>query len=1443
MNPKLASRDTQPCAFIAIIEATLRGNPTTLPKKEYLSVLNEFSRLCRSKKRDELLQSIGDELNRPITLDDVFKSLKVALFNEAAEVRAASLRAIRLLLKDVHAVETLLRCNLPIFIVRSIDIVLENRQERIQALRLVRNVVSISPHLFPPAFTRSLIAIAQDGQVEHDILTRACWAILAELCIISPRSATRDTQNCAFNAIMDAALTGNQPHGMCESLISTLLFMLNWPRYRCLIRGDLDLQIFVAPFTDSHYTAPVSKDQKQRINQSAKFDVDPHDQRENKFTAAKITLISILRSWQGLVYLCEPRTSECNLVSNSCLKSLINMLYLPYNDVRRRLIDLIFELLYLPLPESLSDFETGLKFLEKHQLSMDSWKIHDAFVVDEAKAILPATRSRPRMDLIKNYLSLLLITLFHCDVVDALSQVIITPSNQENSIRATILLYQLLSLSYRYLPTDSFSRYLTLSSLISHATSKVDDSRDLANAALINLDRVHPLKKSSNYPITRSSIFLGQILEFCSPHPTMNSKTALSSNHAMNCDISNNSEFSSNARHLASCAMSTTSTISNMSTVTSNTNNSNPSPTSTLVNVRRSSRSASISSRPVSLLSRSPSMSAATMQLKTLFTFPSTVKSSIKSIIENDWQQWDWEQINFMLTRPNDSMKKLSSQHYKAFIKRLVHFFKPSSNQYSEIDINNERCRQLCETGCNMVDFLVESPEPKATELLKELLHDISTSMHDPDSVSNHHGPNNIGAFHGQNRGNGLSGGSISGHHTHITPHFDMNILSSSKLISTMSSTYFLFIGRLSNTQRGYRMLEKSSIMKLINNLTQASMLTTSPAEVYVRLIISCLDYTKDFNGSRQLLEKFLFHHPEENVRIYATNFLRVLLRANVTDFSSWAIELLVRQLDSPIRVVQNTAADILDEACDLDDHLEGLISLKKVVDLKGQSRNVMDMLRSNGDPGILLLCRYASSTSGLKYLLETPKEHLSTPLDLVLSPPVSPTRQFQATPDNNSLKETTMIPANQTESKPSDGSDKTSNSGIGKADNGLRVFACSKQTSSQRNALIQVESEFDVELNRWQCTYNYRYVKLVEDVLNNTLTYHQKGEDGKYGRRIDRINLLTKNSHLPPHLYGQLALHVDGVEIIQTRKLLEPHYEMLRNPPSDLDYSELSVLKFKAALWIIGNVGSCESGYQLFDNSRELVKLIAQVAQSASVLSLRGTAFYVLGLLGSTEEGAEEMKEYRWIVQARNMVALPLDLGLILTKPQDELDLSMMSKLDLSERSTPERHKLKKSITSNHHLKHDQCSDENQKDITNDSGTMLSSPSSSSNMDASTASETTLIQPDPASANQRGDGCDGASFPCSIIDESEVHPRLRENYTMTQLEQIRKDILKHVTNLSHSVASRPAENSLLNLKRKYGVVFQHDLGLYYEVCQQLAKYNFRLHARRFLQELFLDIT
>ncbi|GIX80144.1 rapamycin-insensitive companion of mTOR [Caerostris extrusa] len=70
----------------------------------------------------------------------------------------------------------------------------------------------------------------------------------------------------------------------------------------------------------------------------------------------------------------------------------------------------------------------------------------------------------------------------------------------------------------------------------------------------------------------------------------------------------------------------------------------------------------------------------------------------------------------------------------------------------------------------------------------------------------------------------------------------------------------------------------------------------------------------------------------------------------------------------------------------------------------------------------------------------------------------------------------------------------------------------------------------------------------------------------------------------------------------------------------------------------------------------------------------------------------------------------------------------------------------------------------------------------------------------------------------------------------------IRKEAMHYVTNLCSSVAVKASEQGLLNLKQKFPSSFQ-DICLYSEISYYMANYNFRLNARRFLQELFLDVA
>lgn len=60
-----------------------------------------------------------------------------------------------------------------------------------------------------------------------------------------------------------------------------------------------------------------------------------------------------------------------------------------------------------------------------------------------------------------------------------------------------------------------------------------------------------------------------------------------------------------------------------------------------------------------------------------------------------------------------------------------------------------------------------------------------------------------------------------------------------------------------------------------------------------------------------------------------------ILLRAGVQDFSSWGVELLVRQLNDGDVKVTKSALSILDEACDEVEYLDSLIATKPSVLLK----------------------------------------------------------------------------------------------------------------------------------------------------------------------------------------------------------------------------------------------------------------------------------------------------------------------------------------------------------------------------------------------------------------------------------------------------------------------------------------------------------------------------
>lgn len=54
--------------------------------------------------------------------------------------------------------------------------------ERVQALKLIRHLITLDPDSIPIHFVRSLLSIAEGGTEQKDRMVRASLATLAEIC-------------------------------------------------------------------------------------------------------------------------------------------------------------------------------------------------------------------------------------------------------------------------------------------------------------------------------------------------------------------------------------------------------------------------------------------------------------------------------------------------------------------------------------------------------------------------------------------------------------------------------------------------------------------------------------------------------------------------------------------------------------------------------------------------------------------------------------------------------------------------------------------------------------------------------------------------------------------------------------------------------------------------------------------------------------------------------------------------------------------------------------------------------------------------------------------------------------------------------------------------------------------------------------------------------------
>lgn len=169
----------------------------------------------------------------------------------------------------------LLQC-LPIFIVRAMEREQKLLAERVQALKVIRRIMEIDAAQMPPSLVASIVAIAGH---KDDNLRRVCLETLRELALANVAIVAECN---GIKVIVDSILDSSF-QDLSDSLLLTLLMLLNEPSTRQFIDPFVDTQILLAPFTDT--------------------DLPAGNERRQRWMASRNAIVTMMRSWT--VSLCQ----------------------------------------------------------------------------------------------------------------------------------------------------------------------------------------------------------------------------------------------------------------------------------------------------------------------------------------------------------------------------------------------------------------------------------------------------------------------------------------------------------------------------------------------------------------------------------------------------------------------------------------------------------------------------------------------------------------------------------------------------------------------------------------------------------------------------------------------------------------------------------------------------------------------------------------------------------------------------------------------------------------------------------------------------------------------------------------------------------------------------------------------------------------------------------
>lgn len=904
-------------------------------EQKRLSLLNGLANVFKKYQEVSALNAASETEPHPYgyTVRELYLILSTHLYHQFTQIRAAALRSLRHLIRTRPDLELFNALQLPDLVCRSLDIILKNDEERAQALKLLRRMLIVDPFQIVPSVVRCLVSLSEGGAETNDRMLRSCLAVLCEFGVLHPKLLI-----CCggVSAITRNVLEFLSPR-IAESLCGVLLHLLEWPETRSIAGVRLDC--LAAPYCDFTYRAGIMDKNK--------------DARDLRFTCSRLALLSILRSWSGIIEFCDPSRA-------SGLKAIVDVLYLNQLEVRKAVLDLLYELLSIPQPVWTDEFSVAFATIDPSDFQ-DAWRLSDGFVAAEGRNILPTlAKSGPNVHEI--HTAMLLYCFLESGLIDALVEVIVS-SDTFISVRATVLLGKLTHLMHRLLPADICAASSALPTLIGHATKNSHQ----ATAAIAALQSYHQVLK--NRPAS-CSLFLDCIVR---SGAVIKSRVFRREIHTRESSIPlrstgnrNQVYYKINTRELSGewtqGQMSSRTFINELKKRkrhnSSGSNSGGVTGDVTMTEIVMNSTVVSTSSTATAAAGASikqaiPSLKrTGSIKLNKFFQIidpfaQSTTPPSMNFIVDNREvvhlntdkelidrliresqvltvnETWDWEMIVLIFkTNLLFFLQRMDELQIK-FLRRIIEFYKPSSNRFSHSELTLGRMASTSvHAGVELIDWYM-----RMAVVLEYLIqrHPVAG------------GSCNVTARHLAMIQTQFHVDCVKYLREFVDDlNFHLNAILTNKsahdclfspqhMLSTMCQQYFLFIGRFCQTEFGVQLMVKSGIFDTLERIV-----ATTNHICYVKLIVTALDYSLDSaEQTRKILALALSKTNILAGRMYATQFLLVLMRVKVANFHKWGIQLLINQaLHSTDKSICLAAMEILEEACHEEVYLREMISV-----------------------------------------------------------------------------------------------------------------------------------------------------------------------------------------------------------------------------------------------------------------------------------------------------------------------------------------------------------------------------------------------------------------------------------------------------------------------------------------------------------------------------------